>query len=459
VSRRPALAVLLVLGLAALLRLHGLSTWSLDGDELYSHYDVLDLREGVLQSGVRAYPAGYLLMAASTALLGTDELGLRAASAACGLAAVAALLLLRRDVVDAPTALLAGLLAALSPWLVYHAQEARFYAALLLFASLATLWALPGAGQRPWRALACGLLAAACHPSALLLLPCLLAPLLGRRLPVRGVLVLAVAAAGCGAAWLLLGRGELPSLVQAALQRRALASYDVLHFVAGLGYALGPGTGLLLLAGAWAAWRRPQPGERLLLACALLPPLLLLPLSVVGASVQQRYAMAAVPALLLLAGRGVVALQHRRGLRAALVAAALLLPVPQLVALAADGDGADVRAAAAWLAANARPDDLLAADESATLGLYLRRHAGWEGASIEEAPLDEKKLWSYPRNRRQVWVVLKLNRLGGAYGADFEAWLGQHFDEAARIEAEPPPLVRHDNRLLVFSRRARVTGP
>ncbi len=458
-SRRPLLAVLLVLGLAALLRGHGLSRWSLDGDELYSHYDVLGLRDGVLKPGVRAYPAGYLLMAASTAVLGANELGLRAASAACGLLAVAALMLLRRDVLDTRTALLAGLLAALSPWLVYHAQEARFYAAQLLFATLATLWVLPGPGQRPWSALACGLAAAACHPSALLLLPCLLVPPLLRRLAPRAVLPLALAAAAGGAAWLLLGRGALPQLVQDALQRRALASYDLLHFVAGLGYAFGPGTGLLLLAGAWAAWRRPQPGDRLLLACALLPPLLLLPLSALGASVQQRYAMAAVPALLLLAGRAVVVLDGRRGLRAALVAAAVLLPVPQLVAHVADGNRSDMRAAAAWLAANATPDDLVVADESATLGLYLQRHTGWEAVVPVEAPLDEKKMWGFVRNRRQVWVVLKHNRMDGAYGEAFASWLQAHFREATQVGSPPPPLARHDNRLLVFARKARLVGP
>jgi mannosyltransferase len=460
VSRRPALAVLLVLGLAALLRLQGLSRWSLDGDEVYSHYDVLELRAGQLSPGVRAYPVGYLLMAASTALLGTGELGLRAASAACGLAAVAALLLLRRDAVDTPAALLAGLLATLSPWLVYHAQEARFYAALLLFATLATLWALPGPGQRPWRALLCGGLAAACHPSALLLLPCLLVAPLSRRLPWRVVLGCAVAAAVAGAAWLLLGSGPLPQVVQEALARRALAAYDLLHFVAGLGYAIGPATGLLLLAGAIGAFRAPRGEQRLLLACALLPPLLLLPFSALGASVQQRYAMVAVPALLLLAGRALTELAGRPRLRLALVAAALLLPVPQLVAHAADGDRSDMRAAAAWLASHGTPDDLVVADEHATLDIYLLRHAGWERIeTVEAPPPSPKMLRDFPRNRRHVWVVVKNNRLGGPYGADFDAWLQEHFVIAAEIGSPPPPLARHDNRLLVWSRRARVVDP
>lgn len=458
-SARPLAAVLLVLGLAAVLRLHGLGGWSLDSDEVYSHYDVLALREGRLEPGVRAYPLGYLLMAGSTLLLGAGELGLRAAPALCGLAAVAALLLLRRDAVSTRQALLAGLLAAVSPWLVFHAQEARFYAPLLLCAALATLWMLPGPGRRPLAALLAGALASACHPSALLLLPCLLAAWLHERLPRRAVLLLAAASAAAGAAWLLLGPGTLPSLVQQALARRALASYDLLHYVAGLGYAVGPGTGLLVLAGALAAWRAPLAGDRLLLACALLPPLLLMPLALLGASVQQRYAMAAVPALLLLAGRPAAASGARRGLQATLVALALLLPVPQLVAHLRDGNRSDFRAAAAWLAGHATPEDIVVADENATLGLYLQRHPGWEAVSSPEAPLNDEKMWSFLRNRRQVWVVVKRNRLGSAYGRAFTDWLSSHFEAVAEVGPAPPPLVRHDNRLVILRRRQRVVDP
>jgi len=456
VTRRPLLAVLLVLGLAALLRVQGLSRWSLDGDELYSYYGVQKLLDGQAEPGVRSYPLGYLLMAGSAALLGLNELGLRAASALCGLLAVAALLLRRRDAVPAGAGIVAALLAALSPWLVYHSQEARFYAPLLLFATLATLDALPGPGQRPWRALLFGVLAALCHPSALLLLPCLVVPALARRFPLRAVVAVSAAGAVAGAAWLLWGGSSLPSIVQAALARHALASYDTLHLLAGLGYAIGPAALLLVAAGASTALRAPAPGDRLLLACAAVPVALLLSLSLLAASVQQRYAMAAVPALLLLAGRGAVALAGRPTLRGALVAAAVLAPVPQLWALARDGDRSDMRGTAAWLRDHARPDDIFVADEHALLDLYFQRQPGWEQASTFEEDLNESKLTGFPRNRHEVWVVLKANRLGGTYGAEFEAWVAQYFEERARIGAPPPPLVRHDNQLVVFQRKARV---
>ena len=91
-------------------------------------------------------PLGYLLMAGSAALFGLDELGLRLAAALSSVAAVALLVLLRRDAVPLAAAVVAGALAALSPWLIFHGQEARFYAPLLLFATAATLLILPGPG-------------------------------------------------------------------------------------------------------------------------------------------------------------------------------------------------------------------------------------------------------------------------------------------------------------------------
>ncbi len=453
---RPLLAVLLVLGLAAGLRLHGLSRWSLDGDELYSHYDVLELQEGRVKDAVRSFPIGYVLMSASAGVLGTDELGLRAAPALCGLLAVAALLLMRRDALPAPVALTAALLAALSPWLVYHAQEARFYAPLLLFAALATLWSLPGPGQRPAAALLAGLLAAACHPSALLLLPCLAAPALLRRLPARAVLMVCVAGAAAGAAWLLLGGSTLPRLVQAAIERRTPARYDVVHFTAGLGYALGPGLLLLVLAGAREAWRRPAPGDRLLLACGVLPPLLLLLVSALSGAAQQRYAMASVPALLLLAGRGVQGLAGHPAWRGALLGAALLLPLPQLLAHARDGDRSDMRGAARWLSQRARPDDVFVADEHALLELYLRRIPGWDQARCIEESLSARQFDGLPHTKQDVWVVLKRNRMPGAYPGQLGDWLARYFDEVALLGPPPPPLARHDNRLVVLRRRERV---
>ncbi|HZL99924.1 MAG TPA: glycosyltransferase family 39 protein, partial [Planctomycetota bacterium] len=430
-----------------------------DGDELFSHYDVRALLAGeAWPPGVRSHPLGYALMAASVAGLGEGAGALRLPSALAGLAAVAALLLLRRDALPAGEALVAGALAALSPWLIYHSQEARFYGPLFLLATLATLWALPGPRQKVLPALAAALLAALCHPSALLLLPSLGVLLCsGGASPARVRRVLAGAGLAVACA-LLLGGRALYDNVLAAVVRRGHADYDAPHFVAGLGYNLGVGAGALVLAALPAVWKSPRPGERALLLCAALPPALLLVLGLLGVSVQQRYALVAVPAALLLAGRGLLACAGRRALAAALAAAALLAPLPELYAYAGSGDRHDFRAAAEWLASHAKPEDIVVADEHSIVDLYLAGHPGWERPLLHEAPLGAKFMREFPYDRRQVWVVVKRNRLRGAYGADFSEWIGRHFVPVAEVGAPPPPLARHDNVLSIFRRRERLRG-
>ncbi len=450
-------AALAVLALAAWFRLHDLSRWPLDGDEVYSYYDVRDVLTGApWPEGVRSHPLGYLGMAATVRLFGAGEGPLRLFAALASLGAVAALLFMRREAVPRSAALLAGLLAALSPWLVYHAQEARFYGALLLFATLATLFALPGPGRRPWLAGLMCVLAVLCHPSALPLGACLALPLLLRLSRARILLIVAGALA-VAVLWLASGGGAAWDTILEALQRRALTGYDAAHFVAGVGYNVGPGTLLLAAVASVIAVRRRAPDRQQLLAAAWLPGAVLLLAALTGASVQQRYLMASVPALLLLAGIGLAALAASRVAWVAGAALALLPPVPALYDYTRGGDRSDLRGAAAWLSAHADPEDNIVADESALLDLYLRRELRFSDNHLHEAPVSEQKLYSLPRHARDCWVVVKSSRMQGAYGEVFTQWLEQNFIERARIG--PPPsssLVRHDNRLLIFQRRERL---
>ena len=60
---------LALLAVAGWLRFHDLSTWSLDGDEVFSHYDVQEIVDGEhWPEGARSHPIGYAVMAASVAL-------------------------------------------------------------------------------------------------------------------------------------------------------------------------------------------------------------------------------------------------------------------------------------------------------------------------------------------------------------------------------------------------------
>jgi hypothetical protein len=460
VKARGVWASLAVLAVAGWLRLGELATWSLDGDELFSHYDVQEIVDGEpWPQGARSHPIGYAVMAVSVALLGPGEFPLRLPSALLGLLAVGALLSLRRDVVGRAEALLAAALAAISPWLVYHAQEARFYGPLFAFATFATLWSLPGPGRRPLLAGACGLFAVLCHPTAALLLPCLATSMLESGVARRRVLVGVAALTLSLTLWLMLGDRAVIDVVVAAIERKGYADYDAAHFVLGLGYNLGLGVGALAGLGLVTAWRAPRPGDRTLLASALVPPAALLLLGLLGVNVQQRYAMAAVPAALLLAGRGGAALAGRPLPTVALGALALLSPLPELLAYARTGDRHDYREAAAWVADNVPADDILVVDEHAILDLYLQAWPGERTDMIKEAPLSGQQMQDVLGNRRGVWVVVKRNRMGGAYGPAFTGWLRQGFEVETEIGEPPHRLARHDNRLVILKRRQRVVEP
>ena len=456
-TRRVDLPLLAVLGTAAALRLWRLGDWSFDGDECYSLYDVKAVLAGApWPEGVSSHPLGYMGMALFGWLGGLGEFWLRLFGVLCGLGAVAVLGTLRRDAVARPVGLIAAALAALSPWLIYHSQTARFYAPVLFFASLATLWALPGPGLRPLRAALAWVAAVLCHPSAIVLGAGLIVSSLLRPGPARrtalGVVVVGVGVLG---AWSLTG-SAITDVVQRALVRDRATDYTAQQFVLGLGYNLGPLVGLTAILGLVAHLRSREPAVLTAAAVACLPPLALLVLALAGVSMHQRYAMAAVPATLLLSGWGLVAAwSYRRPLGFVLGAAVLASQLPSLRGQMLDGNRHDMRGMAVWLAGNATPDDIVVADEHATLELYLHAQPRFASATSIEAPLDDTKMSNFIGTSREVWVVLKSSRLGSAYGSDFMEWLGEHFTAVKRIGRPRPPLVRHDNTLVAYRRNER----
>jgi hypothetical protein len=144
---KPAtlLAAVAVLILAAFLRFHALdaqSFWNDEGNSArLSERPIAQIIEGTA-SDVHP-PLYYLLLHGWRAGAGATEFGLRAFSALAGVLTVAATMALARAVSPRPGAVMiaAGLLAAVSPPLVYYAQETRMYALLALVAVLST-WTL-----------------------------------------------------------------------------------------------------------------------------------------------------------------------------------------------------------------------------------------------------------------------------------------------------------------------------
>jgi hypothetical protein len=453
-------AVLVVVAAALALRLFGLDTWSLDGDEIYSWFDVQRILAGdEWPHGARSHPLVYLLMAAAASVGGLEEGVLRLLPALCGVGAVLLLLWLRRDVVPAGVALTAGALAASSPWLVYSSQTARFYGPQLLFATLATLAVLPGPRRRPMLVGVAAVLAVLCHPSALFLAPALVLPLLVPSVRWRPLLGLMAGGVAVAAVLVLTDDGALAMVADRVLDGVDPSRYDAAHFVLGLGYNIGPAVGLLALFGLLAARGEGGP-DRQLLACAVLPPLLLLGVAASGLSTHQRYATVAVPAVMLLAGHGVIWLGARsRVLGGLALALALAAHLPGLAAQVQDGNRHDLRLLAAVLAERIAPDDIVVADEHAPLWLYLQRHDGLADVDlVEDTLVDDFKRVDFLGNRNQVWVVLKVSRLAGFYDRALMDWIDASFTEVTRVGRSPPPLVRHDNRYVVFRRTRRVLG-
>ncbi|MGH2538172.1 MAG: hypothetical protein ACRDHL_12315, partial [Candidatus Promineifilaceae bacterium] len=150
ITTRPArLALVLAsLWLAAGLRFYRLdaqSFWNDEGNSARLSERPASLIIAGTASDIHP-PLYYLLLAGWRGLAGASEFGLRAFSALAGVGLVAVTLALGRQLaraagLGAGLPLLAGLLAAANPALVYYSQEARMYALLALEAADAS-WLL-----------------------------------------------------------------------------------------------------------------------------------------------------------------------------------------------------------------------------------------------------------------------------------------------------------------------------
>jgi len=150
--------VLLVTGLAFLLRVQGLAYQSLWRDEVdslrFAAQPLSELLRGFTAPGHNG-PLYYLLLRPWLAAAGDSEFSLRFISLLAGVVAVPMVYRLGQGLVrgsgSAPA--VASLLVAVSPYLVWYSQEGRMYAAavVLVLGSLACLFsAAQSGGWRPW---------------------------------------------------------------------------------------------------------------------------------------------------------------------------------------------------------------------------------------------------------------------------------------------------------------------
>ena len=126
-ARVLALAILLLSTGLRFYRIEYQSYWHDEGNSLHLAGESVSV---ILQSAAADIhpPAYYLALKIWRAGLGDTELALRSLSALAGVVLVALLYRLGRFFFNAPAALVAAALAAVNPFLVYYAQEARMYA-------------------------------------------------------------------------------------------------------------------------------------------------------------------------------------------------------------------------------------------------------------------------------------------------------------------------------------------
>ena len=153
----PIVLLSLILLLAAGLRfylLDGQSFWADEGNSVVLAQKSAD---DIIQSAAADIhpPAYYLLLKAWGGVFGLDENGARSLSAVLGIFTVWGVYLVGAALKNRRTGLLAALLAAINPFLIYYSQEARMYQLLALTAvfaayALAQWWEdAPGPGRIP----------------------------------------------------------------------------------------------------------------------------------------------------------------------------------------------------------------------------------------------------------------------------------------------------------------------
>jgi len=140
--------------LAAIVRFATLDLQSFHHDEAVTAGQVIDPSLGAtldqVVGGERSPPLYYVLAWGWSTLFGTGEVGLRSLSALIGTLMAPAAFYAGRALAGSRAGVVAALLFALNPYLVYYSQEARSYILMALFA-LVALGALAASRSEPGR--------------------------------------------------------------------------------------------------------------------------------------------------------------------------------------------------------------------------------------------------------------------------------------------------------------------
>jgi len=271
--------------------------------------------------GEASYQGAYFLLMRGWLHLGQSEAWIRLPSAIFAIASIPLIYFVARRLAGETAALASAALLALSPTHVYYSQEARGYPMAILLV-LASAWFLVRAveanRERDWLLwTVCSVLVFYTHffaSLALLAQGCSLLmlrkPNLLRRMFVHGCLLLALAAPGL--TFVL----RVPAHTTSFPWMPQATPKQVLHLALFFG---GAGEKLVLSAVLWMAaglaiWRERKDGPEIfwrgafLISWAFVPVLLMALISLYNPVFVQRYMIFCLPATIMLAGRGMVAL-------------------------------------------------------------------------------------------------------------------------------------------------------
>jgi predicted membrane-bound mannosyltransferase len=444
---RSTVALLgLVTVLGAALRLHGLGSWSLSGDEgftlAFSTYGFTwrDLRP--LSFAMNRY--------ITIPLFGPTELALRFWPAAFGIAAIPLLGYVTVRFLGRAAGIATAALIALSPVLVQQSQFGRYYMQSFLLAGLSVfglrLW-LGGLGNGWLIAAVAGSVAGFfIVPSTVFILPGLALWVLALR---QELLTPPVLATVRRHRWFLLAAGLFLCLVAAALTWHIVAGFRTGALLTGVRYYTLPGLALSTvqglsvpiagIAGAglvlMPAARDLPTADRWLLLCLTIGSALALGAAyqfmAVGASHVISVLAPAYVAGGWLLGRVFETARWRWPAAALAAAVVILSPARELGSNLVDGSRPDYRQAARWLRERARAGEPVLAMSHGVFSYYA------PGLTVRELIADPDSLaWIAASNRSErVWLVVPEHRRGPDVDPETPAGrlVGEHCTARQRI--------------------------
>jgi 4-amino-4-deoxy-L-arabinose transferase-like glycosyltransferase len=352
---------------------------------------------------------------------------LRLFSAFFAVASVPAIAALGNRVAGRVAALVATALVSASWMLLFHGVYGRMYS-LFLFTStisyLAFLRAIERGGRRGWVLWGGAMLVTiAAHPYGALVLASQGLYVLARARTREAIVALSVVSLLGTPFWysdlVLAGRFEVGVGGGGDKLVGPLAVFEYLGHVAGdftAGFAIALGAVLILAAiGAWRLWVENRAGA-ILTGCVIVVPLMALTLADLGdsSSPESRHLVFALPFFACLVALGLI--EAARGRLSALVAMTCVLiaaevawgwdKTPPLYKGESSTRIEARHAASAWLASDARADDVLFGYEPVFLGAWERDRAGFSKTVVPraDANLALKVLRKAPALGRGVWV-------------------------------------------------------